>query len=241
MHTHPLSRTTLDEAKAELLVRRTLEGDRRTRDELWLLLDPVLETIVGRWRVTSRLAEREDERRNIVLLVMERLHAGDLRRLRLFHAALVPLDGSGQHWISAVTRRVAYNYTRRHAERLGTGRAGDPRRWADLGPITEEVDGLLSVSPRAAAAADAQRIRAYAKERLTPLQHAALYLWLEGYDDSEIAAALHLEGCGAAARLLRAGIKRLRYRFAREGAGESGKNIRHGVLPKSPETVSWRG
>jgi hypothetical protein len=138
MHMHLSSRTTLDEPKAEPLVQRTLEGNGCARDDLWLLLDPVIEAIAGRRRVTGRLAAREDERRNIVLLT--------------------------------------------------------------------------------------------------------LYLWPEGHDDAEIAAELHLEGRGAAARLLRAGVERLRYRFAGEGCpGEPGKNIRQGVLPKSPETVSWRG
>jgi hypothetical protein len=78
---HLVARVVLDEPVIESLVGRTLDGEKRARAELWLALSPVIEKIAGQWRVTGRLHDREDDRRDVFVRVMGRLEAKRFQRL----------------------------------------------------------------------------------------------------------------------------------------------------------------
>jgi DNA-directed RNA polymerase specialized sigma24 family protein len=205
-------RALFDENVIEPLVRRTLAGEARAWQGLWLAVDPAIEEMAGRFWVTGRLAEREDERRDVVIGVMERLQANDFERLGPFLGALVRRDGSARSWLSTVTRCSALNHARGHAENLG----GRERRWAELVPLPDDIEDLLPVSVQAIHTIEAHRIQAYAARVLPEAQGKALCLWLPGYDDEEIAVRLGLAGAPAARRLIRAAIETLRRRFLRD-------------------------
>ena len=205
-------RTLFDEDTLEPLVRRTLARERRAWPELWLAVAPAIEEMAGRFCVAGRLSAHEDERRDVVVDVMEHLQANDFERLRPFHDALRRRDGSARVWLSTVTRRSAVSHTREHPENFG----GDERRWADLVPLPEDLEEQLPVPARAARAADAHGILAYAARELPEAQVTALRLWLVGHGPDEIAAVLGLASAPAADRLVRAAIKALRRRFLNE-------------------------
>src|SRR5262245_49843894 len=84
------------------LVQGTIAGDERAWQELCLVLDPRIERIAGRTRVTGRLAGSWDDRRDIVVEVLEHLRAHGFERVRRLHEVLLRGDGSGWPWISAV-------------------------------------------------------------------------------------------------------------------------------------------
>ena len=207
----------MKDEELEPLVRGTIAGDRRARDDLWLALDPRIERIAGSWRVTSRLSRSWDERRNIVVLVMERLLANDGERLRLLHEVVLRGEGAGWPWIVALVRNTARNYTEAHPEHLGAGVREDGARWAASLPFDEAIAERLPAPSRLITAIEARRIQAYAEQALPPAQVRALFLRLSGHDDGEIARELGVAGAGAAARLAHAAILRLRRRFG--GAG----------------------
>lgn len=214
MRSHLSSRVQLTEDLLEPLVRGTLAGDRRAWSDLWCALDPFIEKIAGRYRATSRLSASEDERRNVVVRVMERLHADDCHRLQGLHEALLRRDGSFRPWLSTVTMNAAISYTREHPEHLGEHDSNDPGGWVNFEPLPDELDEQLPVSIRAVKMIEAHRIHAYVEHHLEPQQRDALRLWLLGYDHGEIAEAFQLAGAHAADLLVRGALKILRHRFA---------------------------
>src|SRR5258708_6695415 len=130
VRSHHVTRAPLTDAVLEPLVRRTLERRPRAWQTFWEAVDPRIEEIAGRWRVTSRLSNCWDDRRNIVVRVMGRLGADGFQRFGLLHQVLLRGEEAGWPWISAVTRRTALNYARRHAENLGARPAEEGPRWA---------------------------------------------------------------------------------------------------------------
>jgi DNA-directed RNA polymerase specialized sigma24 family protein len=218
------------------LVEGTIAGDEQSWHALWIVLDPRIERIAGRFRVLSRLSGSWDDRRNVVVLVLERLRADGFARLQALREVLLQGDGSGWAWIAALARRTALNYARGHEEHLGAGVREDGARYAALVPFTDAVADDLPVSMRVIQKVEALRVEVCADQVLPPVQRQALCLWLQGHEDGEIARELALGGARAAARTVHAALGRLRYRCA-AGAPRN----RPGVLMKWPETVSRRG
>jgi hypothetical protein len=212
MSKHRVARLSLKDADLEPLVRATLAGDRRARQDLWLAVDPAIETIAGRCRFLSRPHERDDASRDVVLLVMDRLWADGYRRLALLHEVLLRREEAGLPWLSAVTRRLAHNYLEGHAENVG----GREQAWVDVVPLREELEEQLPESVRAEQTVDAHRIRAYAERTLSAPELLALRLWCEGADRREIAGELGLASEHDAHTLVRAVIQRLRRGFGRQ-------------------------
>jgi hypothetical protein len=217
------NRKGMKDEELEPLVRGTIEGDRRAKDGLLRALEPRIERIAGRWRVTSHLSRSRDDRRNIVVLVLERLVANGCKRLRLLHEVLLRGEGAGWPWIEAMVRNTALNYTEAHREHLGAGVREDGSYWAAILSFDDEIGERLPAPARLLTAIEARRIYAYAERALPPRQFRALCLWLTGHDDREIARELGLAGAGAAARLVHTAIMRLRRRFA-PGAGAEKKS-----------------
>lgn len=219
MQTFPNPAPRLTETHIEPFVRGTLDGDPKAWPRFWLAVDPTVETIVGRFRSCGPLGRREDERRDVVVHVMERFRANDFQRLRSFHEVLLRGDGSFRAWLSVMTRRTALNHARLHAENLGEGEGETPaqRRWIELLPLPEVLVDDVPVATRAADLADARRIQAYVKEHIPPQPQEALNLWLSGCSHAEIAAALNLEegpkGAHAAKLMVSMVVNHLRRRF----------------------------
>lgn len=213
--TFTLPSTTLYEEQLEPLVRGTLAGEPRAWGKFWLAVDPTIERIAGRWRVTSRLAERADDRRDVVTLVMGRFREDEFSRLRAFHDVLLRRDGSFLSWLSVMTRRTALNHVDAHPEYLGEGATDAERRWIDLLPLPKGFERSTPVSSSAAVLAEAGMIQSYVEANLPPAQQKALHLWLIGHSNAEIAAALGLAAEKHADLLVRATLNHLRRRYDR--------------------------
>ncbi len=193
------------------LVARSRDGDTEAWHELWLALAPLVENMARRGALTGPLSRCPDARRDIVVRVMEELHEDGFRRLSELGERLARRDGSFQGWILVIARNVAVSHVRAHAEYLGAGEEGG-QRWAEHVPLKEAPKGASLPSSREI---EGREIFERSVELLDPAQRDALGLWLQGDDFAEIAAALQLPGgAGAATRLVRSAVARLRARFA---------------------------
>ncbi len=214
MRTSMINKQLWDEGQIEPLIARAIAGDKRAFGDLWVVLTPAIESMVGRFRVASRLSERREERDEIVLRVMEQLHADGFRALAQLHAVMKEGKGGGRAWFSTVVRNVALRYVQEHPENVGNLAFS----WVELVPITDAIEeDRVPDEERIVRAIDAGRILAYAEEHLGPEQRAGLHLWLGGEGHEAIAVALGLADARAADRLVRSALKRLRDRFAKRG------------------------
>ncbi len=232
MRRHLVGRVVLDEPVMESLVGRTLGGEARARAELWLTLDPVIENIAGHWRITGRLHDREDDRREVFVRVMERLEANGLQRLGIFGGLLQRRNGTASAWFRTLTVRSALRHTETHPDHLGPAAGEGGPRWADLVPFEDRSEeDLPPASLRVIEAITAHEIMTCAERTLPSPQLAALRLWAEDLDSAKIAEAMKLPSAAAADKLVRAAQKRLRTRFAGARGGESGES-------GTPENIS---
>jgi DNA-directed RNA polymerase specialized sigma24 family protein len=214
---HLVARVVLDEPVIEPLVGRTLDGEERARAKLWLTLSPVIEKIAGQWRVTGKLHDREDDRRDVVVGVMGRLEANGFQRLGVFHGLLQRRNGTASAWFRVLTIRSALRHTEAHPEYLGPAVGEGGSRWADLVPFSdEEEEELPPGSLRVIEAILAHEIMACAERTLPPQQLDAVRLSAVDLSNAKIAEALNLPNADAADKLVRAAHKRLRTRFAGE-------------------------
>jgi hypothetical protein len=227
-----------DEKKLEPIVRRTLDKEPRARAQLWLDLAPPIESIAGDWRVTSRLHDSEEDRRNVYLSVMVRLEADESRRLLTCHELLQRQNGSASQWLRVLTVHSALRYMEQHPDHLGPGTKDDPGpRWADMTALPDDLADMLPESVRMIPAIAGREIWAYAERTLPPLQVQALRLWSMDYRDQEIADEMQLPDAHAAHKLVRAAHGRLRTRFA---PGEEEQTFFRGRVTDRPEHVSYR-
>jgi hypothetical protein len=221
----------LKEEDLEPLVHRVLVHDVRAWKELWSALEPTIEAIARRRRVTSRLCDQVDERRDIVVRVMEAFQEDGFRRLEELLACLRQRDGSFRPWLSAVARNAAINHTYAHPQQVG-GRGAFC--WAKHAEVPIDLD---DARPDPFQGVVVSEILAYAERHLRPKQLEALLLWLSGEDRAEIAGALRLRSPDGAKRLVDAAVKRLRRRFlsAEEVDLARDKTIFSGARPRSPQ------
>ena len=95
----------MDDAELEALLRRVVTGDKNAWRELWTAVTPALKAVSGSWQVAGALSRREDDRRNIEVLVMERLAAEDFRRIRRYLESRDASEGgSFRAWLATVVR-----------------------------------------------------------------------------------------------------------------------------------------
>jgi hypothetical protein len=198
----------------EALVDRVIEGDERAWQALWLALDPEIERIAGRDRVTGKLSRRYDERRDIVVLVMDELRRDDFAILRDLQVALRRRDGSFRANFCTLTKHLAIDYTRAHAE-FRPAKGGSA--WAVHVAVPADLQAG-GVDPVGAITMDA--VLDFAVRELRPAQLQALLLWTTGEGMEDIAKQLHLATPDQARHLVRSAQKRLRDRFAPDARAE---------------------
>ncbi len=193
------------------LIAQAVDGDAAAWRALWSWAEPIAWGVTGKWQVLGPLCRSGDDRREVVLRVMERLRADDFRRLRgTLDAGVADDTPALTSWLRTVTTRVAIDYVRSRPEHLDV-RARKERRWVTI-VHEQELDSVaLNLDP--ARLATARQLLDHARALLTHEQLGALVLWLDGADDAIIAERLRLSDAGDARRLLRAGLKRLRDRF----------------------------
>jgi DNA-directed RNA polymerase specialized sigma24 family protein len=209
-----------EHGELNVLVERVLTGESSAWHELWHRVEPLVWGISGKWQVTGPLCKRPDDRRDIVLRVMERLREGDFRRLRAF--ACSPGRGSDRAlrtWLTTLAARVAVDHARAHPENVDArGRRGNDR-WAKL----VALDGIpdLAEERDLTRRTTALRLLERAREELSVQQLTALSIWLEGASTAVIAERLGLLDPAEGLRVLRAALKRLRDRYRDASPPES--------------------
>jgi DNA-directed RNA polymerase specialized sigma24 family protein len=208
--------TMVGEAEVLELVSATLAGDETAWQQLWQAVEPTLHAVVRQPRVLGRLAQSEDDCRNVAVAVMARLRADRFARLAQYTAAR-------QHnpalpflaWLAVVTRRVAIDYLRGHeayVDRRHDRDASSPGAWRQIGALPSDSQ-LTGGRPPVTGRGTAREVYAVASAELPVEQRAALAAWLEGATFDEIPAR------GAprrAEKLMRAAVASLRRRFREE-------------------------
>jgi DNA-directed RNA polymerase specialized sigma24 family protein len=206
---------TDDEGILRLLVP-VCGGDEGAWQELWRLLDPRLMALLRQRRFLARLSGSDDDRRAVVVAVMERLRQDGFRRLALFQAAQArDPQLRFMAWLTVVAKRVAIDYLRAHPDYRDSRRTDGsraPGRWVEAQPLPSERR-LPVARPPITALGTAGELLAYARRELPPGQRVALEMWIRGEEPAAIARALDLSGPAAAERTFRAALERLRRRF----------------------------
>jgi DNA-directed RNA polymerase specialized sigma24 family protein len=203
----------------ERLAEAAALGDAAAWHALWSEIEPILWGITGKWQITGPLCKSDDDRREIVVRVMERLRADDLRRLRaVTQSGALSQSGAFRAWVTTVATRVAIDYVRSRPEHLDPRNRAGGRRWVEV--LVGDEATLRAQSADPARMASAEQMLDRAKELLTRDQMVALWYWLDGGDHEVIAHRMRLPSSKHAERLLRAGLKRLRDRF-RDGAAQA--------------------
>jgi DNA-directed RNA polymerase specialized sigma24 family protein len=205
------------DADFDSLIDGAVQGDANAWGRLWTELEPMLERLARSPRVTGRLSGDEDECRNIVVEVMSRLRDDDFRRLRLYQNARHERpDLTFKPWITVVAKRVAVDYIRGHGEYIDRRRSHNPEsapgRWVQ--PRTLPGDSRLhGLRPAMTNHGAAMTMLRYAYRKLPEDQLAALEQWITGAGFDAIASTQELDSSGAAEKLVRAALRRLRRHF----------------------------
>src|SRR6185295_5959794 len=159
----------------------------------------------------------EDDVRNVMAQVFERLRRDDYRALRMFLGWRDRNPGKAfQDWLTIVTVNVIRNYI---SSKLGAPGPGGTSPKQLVNTFTEALpsDGdELAILPHITTKETAQRIVEYARDHLAGEQLAVLAAWLAGASLDDMVSELHLADTKAADRLLRAALARLRRQFAEQ-------------------------
>jgi len=180
---------------------------------LWEQFEPRLERLLRNPRITGRLSTEDDDIRNILLAVINKLRSDNARRLRDFVKQTE--KGTFEAWLVVVTKRVAIDYMRAHHDYV------DHRRNLDRSvqgewiipkalPNDSQIFGArASMTNRGTALA----LLRFAYDNLPKEQIAALELWILNHSYAAIAESLSLESAHDANKLVRAALERIRRHF----------------------------
>jgi DNA-directed RNA polymerase specialized sigma24 family protein len=211
----------IDDAELELLVARAATGDAPAWTELWRHLEPWLVRVVSSPRFLGAIGQRDDDRSNILVEVMARLHADEFHRLKLY----VEMRRSRpqlafKSWLRIVAKRVGIDYQRGHEHyvdrRRDPDRGSTPGEWIEPEPLASH-SRLPGERPAMTNRGTALELLRYAAGNVPEPALSALEMWTQSISYDDIARSLELaDGPDGAARLVRAAIERLRRRFRGE-------------------------
>lgn len=215
----------MDEGQIEVLVARAAEGDTGSWRMLWEEVEPWLERMVANPRFLGRVGQRDDDRSNILLEVMARLHADGFHRLKLYvETRRTSSQLKFKTWLRVVAKRVGIDYLRGHENyqdrRRDSDRGSTPGQWVEPGTLPSQSQ-LPGERPPLTNRGTALELLRYAVGAVPEPQLTALERWTEGASYHDIARELEVaEGASGAEKLVRAAIERLRRRFRGDGADE---------------------
>ena len=215
----------VDEVQLEVLVARVAGGDAIAWRELWEDVEPWLEKLVGNPRFLGRVGQREDDRSNIILEVMARLHSDGFHRLKLYaETRHTTPQLKFKPWLRVVAKRVGIDYLRGHQNyvdrRRDPNRGSAPGQWVEAGPLPPHSE-LGGERPPMTNRGTALELLRYAADSVPEPGLSALELWTQSAGYPEIARELEIEGgAEGAEKLVRAAIERLRRRFRTAGSDE---------------------
>ncbi|MFT3695932.1 MAG: hypothetical protein QM831_22540 [Kofleriaceae bacterium] len=218
-----LSAGTMDDVGMEALVVRAAVGDASAWRELWVYVEPWLEKLVGNPRFLGRVGQRDDDRSNILLEVMARLHADGFDRLKLYvETRRTNPNIKFKTWLRVVAKRVGIDYLRGHGSyidrRRDPNRGSSPGEWIEPGTLPSPSQ-LGGERPPMTNRGTVLELLRYAAGAVPEPGLSALELWTEGASHEEIGRQLELPGGAAEAeRIVRAAIERLRRKFRGETA-----------------------
>lgn len=203
----------------ETLVERAAAGDDAAWQALWRELEPMLLAMIARPRFLGRLGQREDDRRNIVVEVMGRLHADGCRRLASYVATRAANPSLElEPWLRVVAKRVAIDYLRAHPDYIDRRRevgASAPGKLVEPETLTAS-QRLVGERPPITMRSTAQQMLRYAATAMPDEHRHALALWTQGASYDDIARAIGAASAAEAERAVRAAVERLRRKFREE-------------------------
>lgn len=208
----------MDEGQLEGLVASAAAGDTASWSALWEDVEPWLERVVANPRFLGRVGQRDDDRSNIILEVMVRLHADGFHRLKLYvETRRTNPRLRFRTWLRVVAKRVGIDYLRGHENyldrRRDPNRSGAPGTWREPATLPSQSK-LPGEDPGMTNRGTALELLRYATAAVPEPQLSALELWTEGSSYESIARELELaDGSRGAEKLVRAAIERLRRRF----------------------------
>jgi DNA-directed RNA polymerase specialized sigma24 family protein len=221
--TFAIGECMVDEGELEVLVAHAADGDTASWRTLWEDVEPWLEKMVSNPRFLGRLGQRDDDRSNIIVEVMARLHADGFHRLKLYvESRRVNRQLKFKSWLRVVAKRVGIDYLRGHENyvdrRRDPNRGSTPGYWIEPGTLPSPSK-LPGERPPVTNQGTALELLRYAAGAVPEPQLSALELWTEGGTYDDIARELEIaDGADGAAKLVRAAIERLRRRFRTEGS-----------------------
>jgi DNA-directed RNA polymerase specialized sigma24 family protein len=216
-------RVSMDEGQLEVLVARAADGDTASWRALWEDVEPWLEKVVANPRFLGRVGQRDDDRSNIIVEVMARLHSDGFHRLKLYvETRRTSPQLKFKTWLRVVAKRVGIDYLRGHENyvdrRRDPNRGSAPGQWVEPGTLPSQSK-LPAERPPMTNRGTALELLRYATGAVPEPQLSALELWTEGASYEDIARELQIDGGAAGAeKLVRAAIERLRRKFRTEGS-----------------------
>jgi DNA-directed RNA polymerase specialized sigma24 family protein len=215
-------RAVVADQDVDPLLARVCAGDEGAWQRLWNAVEPELDALIRRRRLLGPLSPRDDERRALTLLVMDRLRQDSFRRLKLYRDEKQRTASlSFQAWLTVVNKHLAVDYLRAHPDYVPAGpRRGSERVGAVIspGPLPSGSHGP-GVRPPVTVRGTAGELMDYARRELPATQHRALELWMAGQATEDIAAVLGVSSLQVQ-RAVRPAVERLRRRFRTAGIGE---------------------
>jgi DNA-directed RNA polymerase specialized sigma24 family protein len=197
------------------LLRQVLRGNEVAWMRLFSQYGPVVQRIARTNRSMGSYRESEDDVRNVMAQVFERLRRDDYRALRMFPDwQRKNPDKEFQDWLTIVTVNVVRNYI---SSKLGARSESGASLKQLVNTLADALPldgGGLLIRPHITTKEAALRILEFAQENLTEDQFAVLAAWLEGTSFNDMVSQLHLPDARAGDRLLRAALARLRRQFA---------------------------
>jgi DNA-directed RNA polymerase specialized sigma24 family protein len=197
------------------IVTQVLRGDSAAWMTLFAKYGPIITTITRTNRSMGSYRSSEDDVRNVMAQVFERLRRDDYRALRTFSPWRDKnATKTFNDWITIVTVNVIRNYI---TAKLGAPRVDktSAKQLVNTFARTLNLDGDEPiVKPKMTDRETANQILAYARDHLAEDQFAALAGWLEGTSFAELAKELGLPDARAADKLLRSALAKLRRQFA---------------------------
>jgi DNA-directed RNA polymerase specialized sigma24 family protein len=213
----------MDEDTLKVLVAHAANGDTASWRTLWEEVEPWLERMVANPRFLGRVGQRDDDRSNILIEVMARLHADGFHRLKLYvETRRTSPQLKFKSWLRVVAKRVGIDYLRGHENyrdrRRDPDRGSAPGQWVEPGALPSQSQ-LPGERPPVTNRGTALELLRYASGAVPESQLSALERWTEGATCDDIARELEVAGgADGAAKLVRAAIERLRRRFRGEGS-----------------------
>jgi DNA-directed RNA polymerase specialized sigma24 family protein len=199
----------------EDLVAEAAAGNEAAWWLLWEEVEPGLERLLRNPRVTGRMSQSEDDVRNIMVNIMEKLRDDGSRRLRKY-VEQDRREGGFKAWLAVVTKRIVVDYMRAHTDYVDRRHSHSAKsaagRWVIPGELPSDSQ-LVGSRPPVTDRGMALALLRYAYETLPKDQLAALELWILNKPYDTIAAELELESARVANKLVRAALERLRRRF----------------------------